>query len=388
MKKNVFVASLALGAGLLALLACSQSQANAAAPDQANQQLPKAKKEPMKRLLTVIGGSKTAVLEELSQGGGKSVLQGGSDYEDEGSSGPFGLKWFQAWDYWEFQFDGIGQVDGAMETSNMRGNVFPGASFYATMPAGKTTDEGIFEFWGLDYSEWKHKHVVDDDGEYKSEWELYTCQGIEIELQRRISGPTKEKFISISIGKGTAPTSGGGKDKEQVLSSQSLTLRNQAEVFSYYDQLVARWEKREAKLISSAWDSKYKAWFGKQNDDENENLSGVSDFLKQGSFQGQYANLNGWTTVLVSSVTQTGDKIVVKGFENGSWRLFNEGQELMDGGASFSHAFKDTWVKKDGKFLLTKSEPGAYKDLSEEQLTNLKNTHSTLAKSFKTVAKG
>ncbi len=169
----------------------------------------------------------------------------------------------------------------------------------------------------------------------------------------------------------------------EAQASAALTIRIQAEVFDYYDQLVKRWEKREAKTIASAWDAKYKAHFGR-SDDDGVALTGVADFEKQAAWKGTFTT--GWDRVLVSSMTQNGDQIVVKGFEEGSWRLF-DGDDVTDGGASFSHSFKDTWVKKSGKYLLTKSEPGAYKELTEEQLANLTKTHATLGKTLKSSSK-
>ncbi|MBX7133075.1 MAG: nuclear transport factor 2 family protein [Fimbriimonadaceae bacterium] len=165
--------------------------------------------------------------------------------------------------------------------------------------------------------------------------------------------------------------------------SSATPINSEAEIFDWYDTFVARFKAGDIDKIVSAWAPQYVETLESAADPKQRSRNRqwwVDELNVQSAWKGKTSN--GPTRVWVKKISIAGDTAIVDGFSYGSWKSASEG-ELLDGGYSFSHDFKDTWKKQADGWLLIKSAAGEYREPKGPEVSALDAGHQKIMSALK-----
>jgi len=213
-------------------------------------------------------------------------------------------------------------------------------------------------------------------------------------MRNRISNSNRLfKIVTLAAGalvgiSGAAALGGGngtflGPSMSSTFASPD-GAKSAAEVFAWYEKLPKAFEKRGLLPITSYWSPTYSETLidtdGKKS--SKNKAQALQFWMAQIRYSGANAASNGPGEVLISSVDETKDGLIVSGYWNGSWRQGEPGA-LTEQGMSFESTFRCTWKKVDGAWMLDKwVETIPKEEFPEAKYNEFKATHEALKKRF------
>ena len=169
-----------------------------------------------------------------------------------------------------------------------------------------------------------------------------------------------------------------GQDHTSIAAGK--TIKNEAQIFAWYDTLASRFAGKQIDVIVNAFAPSYT-----EINVDKEKLGRakvVARWQREPAKRGDYDN--GPSDVYLSSIVVTGTTAKVKGFWAGSWKAFPD-QPENNGGADWQNDFVAEWTKGANGWQITKMDnSGKYRvDLDEAGYAKLKSAHDALKAKYK-----